>query len=58
MDNEVKEYMKKYPSEIKELFGELRTLIFSSVSNEIEEKLWAKLPSYYCWGKFCKTDSI
>ena len=47
MNEQVKEYIEKYPSEIVELYKHLRQLIFDSVSAEPEETLWAKLPSYY-----------
>ncbi len=47
MNEQVKEYIEKYPSEIVELYKHLRQLIFDSVSAEPEEILWAKLPSYY-----------
>ena len=47
MKEQVKEYIDKYPAEIVELFNHLRKLIFDSVSCELEEALWAKLPSYY-----------
>ena len=46
MNEQVKEYIKKYPSEIIDMYNNLRKMIFDSVSCEIEEILWAKLPSY------------
>lgn len=54
MNDEVKNYMMKYCDEIQNLFGDLRRLIIQSVSFEIEEKLWAKLPSYYLRDKFVR----
>ena len=47
MNEEIQEYIKKYSEEIQFLYLELRTLIVQSVPCELEEKLWAKLPSYY-----------
>lgn len=47
MNENVKEYINQYPIEIKELYMQLRAAIYESVFQEIEEKLWAKLPSYY-----------
>lgn len=47
MNEQVKEYLEKYPSDITEMYNDLRQIIFDSVSREAEEKLWAKLPSYY-----------
>lgn len=54
MNDEVKNYMVKYCDDIQNLFGYLRRLIIQSVSFEIEEKLWAKLPSYYLGDKFVR----
>lgn len=47
MNEQVKKYIEQYPSEIIDLYNHLRNMIFESVTCEIEEKLWAKLPSYY-----------
>ena len=50
MDEQVKDYLDKYPSEIIDMYLNLRKMIFESVSCELEETLWAKLPSY-CVGE-------
>lgn len=50
MNEQVKKYIDKYPAEIIDMLNTLRQMIFDSVSCEIEESLWAKLPSY-CVGK-------
>ena len=47
MNEQIKKYIDKYPAEIIDMFKNLRQIIFDSVSCELEEKLWAKLPSYY-----------
>ncbi|MDO5521912.1 MAG: DUF1801 domain-containing protein [bacterium] len=47
MDEKVKEYINNYPFEIIDLYYKLRAIIYDSISQEPEEKLWAKLPSYY-----------
>ena len=47
MDENVKGILEKYSPEICELYESLRTLIYESITDSIEEKLWAKLPSYY-----------
>lgn len=47
MKEEIKEYLDKYPEEIKELYISLRTLIMNAISQQVEERLWVKLPSYY-----------
>ena len=54
MNEQVKEYINKYPSEIMELFQNLRNLIFDSVSGEPEETLWARIPSYYIGEAFVR----
>ena len=47
MNEQVKEYIEKFPSEIITLFSGLRQLIYDSASTEPNETLWAKMPSYY-----------
>ncbi len=47
MNEQVKEYIEKYPSDIIEMFSGLRQLIYDSTSTEPNETLWAKMPSYY-----------
>lgn len=54
MNEQVKEYLEKYPCEIKDLFGSLRCLIYDSVKAEVEETVWAKLPSYYVGDSFVR----
>ena len=54
MNEQVKEYIEKYPSEIVALFNELRQVIYDSASSEIDETLWAKLPSYYVGESFVR----
>lgn len=54
MNENVQEYIDKYPDEVKELYIRLRTIIYDSVSYEIEEKLWAKIPSYYVGESFVR----
>lgn len=46
MNEQVKKYIEKYPAEIIDMFNYLRQVIIDSVSCELEESLWAKLPSY------------
>ena len=54
MDVQVKDYIDKYPSEIIDMYNNLRQMIFDSVSCEPEETLWAKLPSYYVGESFVR----
>lgn len=54
MNEEVKKHVDKYPEDIKEMYWELRLTIMESVSCDVEEKLWAKLPSYYVGDNFVR----
>ena len=54
MNEQVKEYIDKYPIEIIDMYNNLRELIFESISYELEETLWAKLPSYYVGESFVR----
>ena len=54
MQDEVKAYLEKYPEAIRELYVLLRTVAYESAAQEIEEKLWAKLPSYYAGDAFVR----
>lgn len=47
MNEQIKTYVEKYPQEIVDMFTALRQLIFNSVAIDLEETMWAKLPSYY-----------
>jgi hypothetical protein len=54
MNEEIQAYINKYSEDIQKLFIELRKLIIQSVHCEIEEKLWAKLPSFYVGENFIR----
>lgn len=54
MNEQIKEFIDKYPSEIIYMYSSLRKLLFDSVSGDLEEKLWAKLPSYYIGENFVR----
>lgn len=54
MNEDIQNYIMKYSNEIQKLFCELRMLIIQSVPYNIEEKLWAKLPSYYSDDRFIR----
>lgn len=54
MNEQVKEYIEKYPSEIITLFSELRQLIYDSIVSEPNETLWSKMPSYYVGEDFVR----
>lgn len=54
MNEQVREYLDTFPSEIIHMYNDLRKMIFDSVSCEPEERLWAKLPSYYVGESFVR----
>lgn len=54
MTQEIEKYIEKYPEEIVQLFMKIRDVVFSIEDILIEEKLWAKLPSYYHGDKFVR----
>ena len=54
MNEQVKNYIEKYPGDIIDLYNHLRKMIFDSVSCELEEIMWAKLPSYYAGESFVR----
>ncbi len=47
MNEQIKVYIEKYPKEISDMFTSLRQLVYESVSADLTETMWAKLPSYY-----------
>lgn len=53
MNEQVKEYIEKYPSDIVALFFDIRRMLMENLPI-IEEKLWAKLPSYYAEDSFVR----
>lgn len=54
MNEDIKEYVEKYNNEIKSLFYEIRELIAKSIPSKVEEKLWAKIPSFYVGERFVR----
>lgn len=54
MNNEIKEYLEKFSTETADLFCTLRNLIFESAPSDIQETMWAKLPSYYAGDSFVR----
>lgn len=54
MNEQVKEYIDKYPIEIIEMFNKLRKLVYDNVQSELKEILWARLPSYYVGDSFVR----
>ena len=54
MNEQVREYLDKYPSEIFDMYNTLRKLIFDSAPSKPQETLWAKIPSYYVGESFIR----
>lgn len=54
MNDEIQSYLGKYSDDIQNLFTEIRKLIIQSVSCEVDERMWAKLPSYYSGDNFIR----
>lgn len=54
MNEQIKEYIDKYPSDIIDMYNTLRKLILDSASSEPQETMWAKLPTYYVGESFVR----
>ncbi len=54
MMQEIEQYLEFYPKEIVNLYTAIREILFLIDGITIEEKMWAKLPSYYCGEKFVR----
>lgn len=54
MKVEIINYLEKFEEETKEKFSILFQLIYESTSQNIEEKLWSKIPSFYVDGNFVR----
>ena len=54
MNEQIKEYIDKYPNDIIDMYDTLRKLIYDSTSSEPRETMWAKIPSYYVGEAFVR----
>lgn len=54
MNREIEIYLQKYPDSISFLFLRIKDCVLATAPLPIEEKLWAKLPSYYCGDSFVR----
>jgi len=54
MNEDIKGYIEKYSIELQELFAKVQEIVIGSVSCEITEKLWAKIPSFYVEERFIR----
>ncbi len=54
MKEEIYNYLERFEEQTKQRFSELYKLIYESTSRNIDEKLWAKLPSFYVNSNFVR----
>ena len=54
MNEQIRDYISRFPEEIIDMFDSIRQIIFDSSSNEPREELWAKLPSFYVGEAFVR----
>ncbi|MNM98021.1 hypothetical protein D3C81_1105420 [compost metagenome] len=47
MNEDIRNYLEKFDEQTKQRFCVLYGLVYESTSQIIDEKLWAKLPSFY-----------
>ena len=58
MKEDIYNYLDKFEEQTKKRFWELYKVIYESTSRNIDEKLWAKLPSFYVNDKFKLPDTL
>lgn len=54
MNEQLTEYISKYPEEVTALFMRLRQLILEGSPAVPDERMWAKLPSWYVGEAFVR----
>lgn len=54
MKEDIYNYLEKFEQETKKRFFMLYELVHESTSKDIDEKLWAKLPSFYVDNNFVR----
>jgi uncharacterized protein YdhG (YjbR/CyaY superfamily) len=54
MKEDIYNYLEKFEKQTKQRFCVLYELIYESTSRNIDEKLWAKLPSFYADDNFIR----
>lgn len=54
MERQIEEILEKHSEKIKSLYLNLRQIVYISAASEVNETLWAKLPSYYVGEKFVR----
>lgn len=54
MKEDIYNYLENFEEQTKQRFCDLHKLIYESTSKNIDEKLWAKLPSFYVNDNFIR----
>jgi uncharacterized protein YdhG (YjbR/CyaY superfamily) len=54
MKEDIYNYLEKFEEQTKQRFSELYKIIYESISRNIDEKLWANLPSFYVNNNFVR----
>ncbi len=54
MNEEIEQQLETFPSDVRDLFLRLRTLIYASSPAEPMETQWARMPSYYAGEAFVR----
>lgn len=54
MNEQIREYIEKYPDEIITMYNILQNIIMDSSSVKPQEIMWAKMPSYYVGEAFIR----
>lgn len=54
MKEDIYNYLEKFDEQTRKRFCMLYELIYESTSQSIDEKLWAKLPSFFVNNKFVR----
>lgn len=54
MKEDIYNYLERFEEQTKQRFSELYKLIYESNSRNIDEKLWAKIPSFYVNDNFVR----
>lgn len=54
MKEDIYTYLEKFEEQTKQRFCDFHKLIYESTSRIIDEKLWAKLPSFYVNDNFVR----
>ncbi|GKX65940.1 DUF1801 domain-containing protein [Inconstantimicrobium mannanitabidum] len=54
MIEDITNYLEKFEDNTKQRFCILNELIYQSTSQKIDEKLWAKIPSFYVGENFIR----